>query len=259
VGRPGTVPAVRLTLVTWNLKGSVGVDVPRVADYIRSMGADVVALQELQRHQSRDLARALGARSHRWGFKHWPFPTSPEGMAIAGLGLPVSVDVRALTRRWRFWSWRRRIALIGTFDLDGQRVLLLDLHLSPHSARELRDAEVAQVVDIVRGHAGPVIVAGDLNERPDGPVHARLTEAGLRDAWRARPGGSDARGGETNWHGWDPAMTTAPSQRLDYVYVSEHFRVLDMCVPRPDDDVFDQFVVLSDHLPVTAVLDAGGG
>ena len=50
-------------------------------------------------------------------------------------------------------------------------------------------------------------------------------------------------------------MTTAPSQRLDYVYVSEQIRVVDVCVPKPDDEVFDQFVVLSDHLPVTAVLD----
>jgi endonuclease/exonuclease/phosphatase family metal-dependent hydrolase len=254
------VAAVRVTVVTWNLKGSVGVDVQRVSAYVRDQGADVVALQEIQRRQSHDLARALDVRSHRWALKHWPLPTRAEGMAIMGLDRPVSVDVEALTRRWELWNWRRRIMLLGTFAADAvaARVLLLNLHLSPHSAREQRDAEVARVAEVVRGHAGPVIVAGDLNERPDGPVHDRLVAAGLRDAWPERPGG-DPGGGETNWHGWDPQMTTAPSQRLDYVYVSEQIRVLDVRVPKPDDDVFDQFVVLSDHLPVTAVLDVDLG
>jgi endonuclease/exonuclease/phosphatase family metal-dependent hydrolase len=54
-------------------------------------------------------------------------------------------------------------------------------------------------------------------------------------------------------------MTTAPSQRLDYVYVSEEIQVLAVSVPKPGDEVFDQFVVLSDHLPVTAVLDVDAG
>jgi endonuclease/exonuclease/phosphatase family metal-dependent hydrolase len=249
---------VRLTVLTWNLKGSAGVDVERVSGYIRDRGADVVALQELQRHQSQALARALDARSHRWGFKHWPFPTRPEGMAIMGLDRPVSVEVEALTRRWSIWSWRRRIMLLGAFDAGGARVLLVNLHLSPHSARQLRDAEVARVAALVGAYAGPSIVIGDLNERPDGPVHDRLAAAGLRDAWPERPGGGPG-GGETNWHGWDPHMPTAPSQRLDYVYVSEQIRVVDVCVPRPGDEVFDRFVVLSDHLPVTAVLDVGAG
>jgi endonuclease/exonuclease/phosphatase family metal-dependent hydrolase len=248
---------VRLTVLTWNLKGSAGVDVDRVAGYIRDQGAGVVALQELQRHQSQALAGALDARTHRWAFKHWPFPTRPEGMAIMGLDRPVAVEVEALTKRWEFWNWRRRIMLLGTFLADGPQVLLVNLHLSPHSARELRDAEVARVAEVVDAHTGPVIVLGDLNERPDGPVHDRLVAAGLRDAWPERPGGGPG-GGETNWHGGDPQMTTAPSQRLDYVYVSEEIRVVDVTVPRPGDEVFDQFAVLSDHLPVTAVLDVGG-
>jgi endonuclease/exonuclease/phosphatase family metal-dependent hydrolase len=175
-----------------------------------------------------------------------------------GLDRPVSVEVEALTQRWEFWNWRRRIMLLGTFGPWVPPVLLVNLHLSPHSAREQREAEVARVAEVVTGHAGPVIVIGDLNERPDGPVHDRLAAAGLRDAWPERPDGGPG-GGETNWHGWDPQMTTAPSQRLDYVYVSEEIQVLAVSVPKPGDEVFDQFVVLSDHLPVTAVLDVDAG
>jgi endonuclease/exonuclease/phosphatase family metal-dependent hydrolase len=249
---------VLLTVLTWNLKGSAGVDVDRVAGYIRDQDAGVVALQEVQRHQSQALARDLDAVTHRWGFKHWPFPTRPEGMAIMGLDRPVSVEVVALTKVWSIWSWRRRIMLLGTFAVGDAEVLLVNLHLSPHSASEQRVAEVARVLEVTAGHAGPVVVVGDLNERPGGAVHERLAAAGLRDAWPERPGGGP-EGGETNWHGSDPHMPTAPSQRLDYVYVSEEIRVVDVTVPKLGDEVFDHFAVLSDHLPVTAVLDVGEG
>ena len=59
-----------LTLVSWNLKGSKGVDIRAVVDHIEAMGAGVVVLQEVQRRQARKLARAVGAASCRWGFKH---------------------------------------------------------------------------------------------------------------------------------------------------------------------------------------------
>jgi endonuclease/exonuclease/phosphatase family metal-dependent hydrolase len=249
---------VRLTVLTWNLKGSAGVDVDAVSGYISDQGAQVVALQELQRHQSKALARQLDARSDRWGFKHWGFPTPPEGMTIMGLDRPVAVEVEALTERWAFWSWRRRIMLVGAFDAGGARVLLVNLHLSPHSASERREAEAARVTELLDKYAGPIIVIGDLNERPYGPVHDRLAAGGLRDAWPERPGGGPD-GGETNWHGSDPHMPTAPSQRIDYVYVSEQIGVVDVRVPDVGDEVFDTFAVLSDHLPVTAVLEVGAG
>ena len=54
-------------------------DTAAVAEHIRSEGADLVALQEVQWHQARRLARALGATSRRWKRKHFPGRTWPEG------------------------------------------------------------------------------------------------------------------------------------------------------------------------------------
>lgn len=244
---------VRLRLVTWNLKGSGGVDVAAVAAHLRAAEADVVVLQEVQRRQARRLARAVGAASHRWVFKHLPIGTWPEGMAVLGVTAPVAVRSHALTYRWRPWSWRRRVALVGTLATGGATVI--DLHLSPHDAGDLRHGEIDQVLATVAACAGPVVVAGDLNEGPDGPIHTRLAGAGLRDAWAAAGGEGD---GHTNWHHWRPGKTGPPTQRIDFVYVSGGLTVLDVTLPRPDDPDFEPFRRLSDHLPVTATLELSG-
>ena len=105
---------MRTTLVSWNLKGSGNPDTAAVAAYLREVGADVVGLQEVQWHQARRIARALGARSCGWGLKHWPVRTWPEGMAVIGVTRQVHVRTRALSSRWRLWSWRRRIVQVAT-------------------------------------------------------------------------------------------------------------------------------------------------
>jgi endonuclease/exonuclease/phosphatase family metal-dependent hydrolase len=250
---------VRLAVLTWNLKGSKGIDVAAVSAHLRAAGGDVVLLQEVQWHQARALARALDARSHRWHFKHWPLNTWPEGMAVIGVTHAVSGHARAISSRWRLWSWRRRILVAARLPLPsdpGHPLLLLDLHLSPHSAEEIRRAETISVLRTVAGHAGPVVVAGDLNESPDGPLHARLEAAGLRDAWLVRPeAAEDPYPGYTNWRGWTPGTTRPPSRRIDYVYVSDGIEPTSTSLPRPGDDGFEEFSSLSDHLPLSAGLD----
>lgn len=255
---------MQATLVTWNLKGSAAPDISGVVAHLRATGADLVALQEVQWHQARAIARALGARGHRWGFKHWPVRTWPEGMAVIGVTAPVHVRTRALSHRWRLWSWRRRIVQVATVGEHGAAFTLVNVHLTPHGQVELRAVETSTVLAVAAGGTGPVVVAGDLNERPAGDVHTLLAAAGLRDAWRVRHG-DEAPGavpsgepppdrGATNWKGWRSGTGRAPSQRLDYVYVSASIDVVDVRTPDPDDEGFAAFARLSDHLPVTAVL-----
>ena len=250
---------MRLTVLTWNLKGSKGIDVEAVSGHIRVAAADVVLLQEVQWHQARALARALDARSHRWHFKHWPLNTWPEGMAVIGVTHAVASTARALSSPWKPWSWRRRILVSARLPLPSDPahpLLLLNLHLSPHSAEEVRRAETVSVLRTVAGHAGPVVVAGDLNEAPDGPLHGQLEAAGLRDAWLVRPDAAeDPYPGYTNWRGWTPGTTRPPARRLDYVYASDGVEVTSASLPRPGDEGFEEFSGLSDHLPVTAGLD----
>jgi endonuclease/exonuclease/phosphatase family metal-dependent hydrolase len=238
---------VRLRLLTWNLKGSTGVDVARVAAHTRAAGADVVTLQEVQRHQARALARTLDARSLRWAFKHQPFDTWAEGAAVIGVTRHVTARAKALSYRWQPWTWRRRIMLVGTIEGGGT---VVDLHLSTGSDGARRVAEVTTALAAAPGR--PLIVAGDLNERPGGPITGPFAAAGLRDAW---PAGDDP--GYTDFHHWTPGTDRPPTQRIDYVYVSPDVEVAAISVPRFGDPGFPVFAELSDHLPVTAELELG--
>ena len=265
----GTVASVPTTLVTWNLKGSAGPDTRAIAAHLRSEGADVVVLQEVQWLQARRIARGLGARSRRWGLKHWPLRTWPEGMAVIGVTVDARARTRPLSHRWELWSWRRRILQVATVDgapsgtgRSGPAWTLVNVHLTPHGQIGLRARETATVLDLVAGRDGSIVVAGDLNEGPDGAVHRQLSAAGLRDGWDVHPPPEDhdpAAGDPwpTNWRGWRRGTTAAPLRRLDYVYASAGVRMVDVRAPRLGDPGFARFAALSDHLPVTAVFDVG--
>jgi endonuclease/exonuclease/phosphatase family metal-dependent hydrolase len=256
--------AVPTTLVSWNLKGSANPDTAAVADHVRSEGADVVALQEVQWHQARRIARALGAGSRRWSFKHVPLLTWPEGMAVIGVTGPVHARSRALSHGWRLWSWRRRIAQRATVATPAGPLTLVNLHLTPHGESGMREVEAAKVLTMVDPLAGPTVVAGDFNERPGGPVARQMAAAGLRDGSQAPGAGTGTEEAPsdpfpTNWRGWRRGTTEAPSRQIDYVYVSPAVRSVEVRVPLPGDDGLARFSSISDHLPLTAVLDLRSG
>jgi endonuclease/exonuclease/phosphatase family metal-dependent hydrolase len=247
-----------LTLVSWNLKGSKGVDIRAVVHHIGATAADVVVLQEVQRHQARVIAHSLGAVSWRWGFKHWPIRTWPEGMAVIGVTRPAPARTHAITHGWVPWSWRRRILQVATVRLDadaGAVITLVNVHLSSGNAAAVRAVEAGSVIRRIAEGGRPAVVAGDFNERPGGEVHQRFREAGLRDVWTSLRADDP---GATNWRGWVAATPRPPGQRLDYVLVSDGLDPVGVAVPRHGDPDFAPFASISDHLPVTATVAATG-
>jgi endonuclease/exonuclease/phosphatase family metal-dependent hydrolase len=269
--RCGLVP---LVLTTWNLQGHRGVDVELVAARVAELGAHVLLLQEVQRRQARGIARALGARSLGWTFKHWTGSVPAEGMAVVGVTRPAPLRrALATTHRWRWWSYRRRIAQVAEVALGEARpegrggaalgLRLVNVHLTPHDAGvQLRRRETGGLIrrfvppapdgtgDRDRGRA-PVVVAGDFNARPLAEMFQQMRAAGLRDAW-SEVHGDDPAAGLTNWSG-EPA-DVPPDQRLDYVWVSDDLAVKDVDVPAHGQGGFEQLPLLSDHLPVTVTL-----
>ena len=247
-----------LTVLTWNLKGSKGVDVRAVVDHIRAMAADVVVLQEVQFFQARAIARSLGAETRSWGFKHWPVRTWPEGMAVIGVTQPAPARTHAITHRRMLWSSRRRILQVATVRVDaepgtGTDVTLVNVHLSSGDATAVRVLEADAVVRRIAERRRPAIVAGDLNDRPGSDVYIRFEEAGLRDVWAVlRPD----EPGPTNWRAWVPGTPKPPTRRVDYVFVSDGLDPESVSVPRYGEPGFPPFASISDHLPVTATMAA---
>lgn len=93
--------------------------------------------------------------------------------------------------------------------------------------------EMGEIRKMIEGEEIPVIVFGDLNSTPHNWVYGQMTDI-LRDTF-------DEAG-----DGWGMTYhTRAPFARIDYVFVSDHWEIVDA-------DVVDAY--LSDHLPVVARL-----
>ena len=227
---PRTLP---VNVISWNLKGSKGVDVrrgrPPRGDGGRRRGAPGGAGRP-----GRAIARSLGAKTRHWGFKHWPIRTWPEGMAVIGVTTPAPARTYAITHRRMPWSSRRRIVQVATVRLDadasaGLNVTLVNVHLSS-------GGDAAHVRARGRGdhpsdrRAGPAGGGRGRRQRSSGGGRAsRFRAAGLRDVWSALRGDDP---GPTNWRGWVPGTRKPPTQRLDYVLVSQGLDPVAVSVPR---------------------------
>src|SRR5690606_32462059 len=104
------------------------------------------------------------------------------------------------------------------------------------AAAGLRDASA-----IAAGAPDPPVVSGAA-DGPDGPA-----------ATRPRRGADRL---PTNWHGWRRGTTEPPTQQLDFVYLGEGVEAAEVRIPQGEEVA--RFGVISDHLPVTAVLEVGG-
>lgn len=238
-----------ITMVTWNLQGSNGVDIVGVGEVIAAVEADVVVVQEIQRGQARRVARALDMPAMRWAFKSLSLSTWPEGMAVFTPHNLTSTDSFVLQRAW-FWNWRRRIGLAAEIERGDERFGVINVHLSPHDAGERRRREAHLVVERARRGDRLPVIAGDFNDLPGGPGYAVFTGSGWSDAWLIDTlQGID---GPTNWTPGDRLGRT-PDQRLDFVFAPTGWLVQDARV-LADAKRFDWFAERSDHVPLLATL-----
>lgn len=241
-------------ILTWNLQGRERPDLDEVCAVIAAAMPDVIALQEVQRHQARAIAERLGW-SVAWRFKHWPLVVRPEGLALLAPGPLRDVRTIHLAHRLRFWSWRRRIAVRATTEGPDGPVAVVGTHLGAGvgDAERARQARLTAAGLVAGSTTMPGCVVGDLNTRPGSTVLAAYAAAGLRDAW------DDARPGERGPTNWAPGpRDAAPTQRLDYVLVTPDLEVLSASLPAADEPGFGRYGALADHLPLTVTVVPGG-
>lgn len=133
----------------------------------------------------------------------------------------------------------RRGLATAVVRLGGARVGLVSCHLSLDA--DERQAQAGLVLDRVAALGTPyTIVAGDLNERPDGRAWARLTEE-LRDGYATAP-----------WGAADTWPAAAPDRRIDAVLATPGVEFLACGVPSGLDPA--DLCTATDHLPVLAVV-----
>lgn len=128
-----------------------------------------------------------------------------------------------------------RGALVARLENGDARLCAVSTHLGLHPRERLSDArELGRILADVET---PVVIGGDLNERPDGRAVGYLSER-FRDAWLL---GGDVAG--------ETFPADEPIARIDYLFISEGIAVERVIVP-PGPDAREA----SDHRPVVAEL-----
>jgi endonuclease/exonuclease/phosphatase (EEP) superfamily protein YafD len=150
---------------------------------IESSGADVLCLEEVTKTFQRKFERRLGNVYRYRAF----FPGNGTwGLAIA--------SKQPLVQSRRFAQKPHRMPALEARTFG---VTVACLHLFPPSAKrdrgkgvlatmkanaKLRAEQARAIVERYAGEAGPVVLAGDLNEGSGGEGYAVLRDAGFRDA-----------------------------------------------------------------------------
>jgi endonuclease/exonuclease/phosphatase family metal-dependent hydrolase len=217
-------------LVTFNTHHGVGEDgrhdLPRLARVLAAVDADVICLQEVDRHygdRSEDvdqallLSRALDMQL-AWG------PAIDEGgggdrprqygnALLSRLPILIS-DVHRLPG-----AGEPRSALRTMIELDGGTLWVTATHLTTDSPAE-RAVQVAALADLHTDTMEAGVILGDFNARPGAPELGVLRER-FTDAWEL----ADDRDDQSGWRFWqhDEGHTHpahSPHRRIDQVWVS---------------------------------------
>ncbi|WP_219416319.1 endonuclease/exonuclease/phosphatase family protein [Pseudonocardia nigra] len=243
--------AVRqLDVLSFNIHHAEGpdetVDLDRVAAEIRDSGADVVGMQEVDRHwsershladQPAELARRLGMHV-AYGANLDREPATPGGerrqygTAVLSRFPIVSRQNTPLPKGGPAEEQRGLLEVV--LDVHGVPVRVLNTHLQ-HDSAESRLLQAREVAAAVERSAEPVVLTGDLNATPDAPEITTLT-ALLTDSHEAGAGIGHTYPVE------------APDRRIDYV-LAERSRFL-------GSEVLP--TASSDHRPVLARLLVNG-
>jgi endonuclease/exonuclease/phosphatase family metal-dependent hydrolase len=220
---------VRVRVVVYNVRGFRD-GLGGVAAVVRRLRPDLLLLNETGgRRTLRRFARSAEMRAVA-------DPWSPLRRRVKSAILvrpPWRIAEHRLVRLAESRRWYPRGALVARITRPETGAWAVAVHLGLHPLERRRHAD--ELIAALRDLEDPVLLGGDLNERPDGKAVGLLAER-FRDAWLL---GGDVAG--------ETFPADEPTARIDYLFVSEGVGVERAMVP-PTPDVR----TASDHRPVVA-------
>jgi endonuclease/exonuclease/phosphatase family metal-dependent hydrolase len=194
---PAADPVPGLRVVTFNIRYAKDVtgalDAIRTDEHLR--GADVIALQEMDAAGVDAIARGLGL-----SYVYYPAAVHPGGGKDFGNAVLVRgrvvADGKVFLPHLSRGRGMQRVATWADLDVDGLRFRMYSLHLSADAemSRRKRLDQVRALLAHAREQKGPVVVAGDFNDR--GAVGYAFESAGYEWVSRDLPA-------TVSWFTWD--------------------------------------------------------
>jgi endonuclease/exonuclease/phosphatase family metal-dependent hydrolase len=162
-----------LRVASWNLHKCVGADgrfdPHRSAAVIAELGADILALQEVdKRFGRRDGLLDLAAVRRTTGLKLVPVSDAPAGHGWHGNALLLREDLTARVQRIRLPGAEPRGALVAEVDLPQGPLRVIAAHFG--LLRRCRTRQGHAILRLLaEGEDMPTVMLGDLNEWNHGP------------------------------------------------------------------------------------------
>ncbi|MEV8333483.1 endonuclease/exonuclease/phosphatase family protein [Streptomyces niveus] len=250
-GQGGPVPTISLPDSRTEPDGSA---VIRVLTYnVRSMRDDCDALARVISACEPDLVFVQEApRFFRWRKRAAWLAARTDLVVLSGGGTAAGplllCSLRATVERTEDVllpltpGQHRRGFATAVVRIGGARIGVLSCHLSLRSDERL--AQAGMLLDRVRTMDVPhTIVAGDINDRPQGRAFRRIAGE-LQDAWAVKPWGSEYT-----------STPADPHQRIDAIFTTGGVEVLGCGVPLGLPGIEESDLrAATDHLPVLAAL-----
>lgn len=238
---PPTATKKTLRVMTYNIHVGVGMDkklnLERIAEVINRERPDLVGLQEVDRGVKRtegkdEIAELAKLTRMDFSFAHnLDFQGGQYGVAVLSRFLIQHADHHKYENRR---ETERRGMLRVEVEVDGKKLNFVTTHLD-YQYEDGRLFESEQLLRLLQGVTGPVIIAGDFNDEPVGSSY-KLMRTKFDDAWV----GSKSEGLTY------PA--DKPTKRIDYIFyrASDRVRVKKAWIVN---------TLASDHLPVMVELE----
>lgn len=223
-----------IKVVTYNIHRGINksnkLDLDGVTEVIMDIGADIVALQEVERFSIRTgfkdqigyIAEKL-SMNYAYG-KSINILNGQYGNAILTRYPIEEYEVKQL-----YSEGETRTLLRVALSINGSRIQVYNTHLGLNSSE--REKQIREIIDIT-ANADNYILAGDFNSAVDklDAVTGKLKDAALYDVNKYRI----------------PTFDNGDiTERIDYIFLSEKFKIVGYEVLKSD---------ASDHYPVTVVV-----
>ncbi len=232
-------PASTFRAMTYNIHHGEGldrkVDLVRIAELIKREGADIVALQEVdkgvERTGRRDLPQELAALTGMTCVfsNNLSYQGGEYGNALL-TRFPILSSTNTHFKMLHAPEPRGLQELV--LDVHGRKLAVFNTHLDAGHDDNERWSLVGQLGTITKSVTGmPVLLCGDFNATPENRVYTQVNQW-FDDSW--------IKAGHGN--GWTiPAE--APRRRIDYLWISKSDSLVPLKAWVPESNA-------SDHLPV---------